>query len=340
MTTASLSTITGVQPLWGVEGGRITISGRGFDVDPGLPDVTLGGLPARIVRASSQALSIIVPQGLEGGRTPVRVSSAQGETAYVEIGAPLATGVHQVDNPLFDRDGNLLVTFSGTRGQQAPVSIYLVRPDGSREPFVTTVPNPTSMAMDPEGALYVSSRFDGSVYRIARDGTTQSFAEDLGVPCGIAFDTQGRLYVGDRSGSILRVADGEVTLFASIPPSVAAFHVAFGPDNCLYVSAPSLASRDAVYRITPDGSVAVFCDGFGRPQGLAFDADGALYVVDAIAGDSAVYRVDLARPVDKRRVLVGGALIGLAFDPGGGLALASSETVYRLQSDLRPLRRP
>lgn len=337
MTAVSSSTITGVHPLWGVEGGRVTVAGRGFDVDPRLAEVTFAGVPARISRATPGSLTAVIPGALEGGRTPVRVSSVPGETAYVEIGAPLATGVHQVDNPLFDGEGNLFVTFSGTRGQQAPVSIYVVRPDGSREPYVSNVANPTSMAIGPDGALYVSSRFDGSVYRVDARGTARPFAEDLGVPCGIAFDGEGRLYVGDRSGSILRVADGQVTLLASIPPSVAAFHLAFGPDDCLYVSAPSLSPRDVVYRVLPSGRVETCCEGFGRPQGLAFDADGKLYVVDAVAGDSAVYRIDPARPAERERVLVGGSLLGLAFDPRGGLALASNDTVYRLECDLRPL---
>jgi sugar lactone lactonase YvrE len=337
MKAAPPSTITAVHPLWGVEGGRITLTGRGFEVDPELPAVTFGGAPARVANATSRALTVIVPSGLEGGRTPVRVSSAPGETAYVEVGSPLVTGVHQVDNPLLDRDGNLFVTFSGTRGQQAPVSIYMVKPDGSREPFAANIPNPTSMAMDADGRLYVSSRFDGSVYRVSPDGTAETFVEDLGVPCGIAFDGANRLYVGDRSGCILRVENRSVSLFASIPPSVAAFHLAFGPDDCLYVSCPSLSSRDALYRVTPAGAVEVFRDGFGRPQGLAFDAGGSLYVADAVAGDSAVYRVSLDDPSQQERVVVGGALIGLAFDPRGGLALASSDTVYRVQCDLRPL---
>ena len=76
--------------------------------------------------------------------------------------------MHQVDNPAFDREGNLYVTFSGSRGQEAPVSIYVVRRDGSREPFVVGLPNPTSMAVDPQGRLHVSSRFDGSVHLVGR----------------------------------------------------------------------------------------------------------------------------------------------------------------------------
>lgn len=328
--------IAAVHPLWAVEGGVVTIAGSGFPVDP-LPDVRIGGVPARLVRASSQALAAIVPSGLDGGRTPIRVDGATGETAFVEIGAPLATGLHQVDNPVFDETGNLYVTFSGSRGQESPVSIFVVRRDGSREPFVSGLPNPTSMAFGPDDHLYVSSRFDGSVHRIARDGSASPFATDLGVACGIAFGPDGSVFVGDRSGSVLRVsATREVSLFATLPASVAAFHLAFGPDEALYVTAPTLSSRDPVYRIPRSGVVEVFYEGFGRPQGLAFDSEGRLYVVDALAGSSGLYRFSSDRAAPEQ-VMVGGSLIGLAFDPHGGLVLASSDTAYRLNVPLHGL---
>jgi sugar lactone lactonase YvrE len=329
MNTAAPSRISAVHPLWAVEGGLVTISGEGLFSETGLPDVRFGPVTARLVCASTHAVTVIVPPGLDGGRTPVRVGSAPGETAYVDIGAPIATGLHLVDSPVFDAEGNLYVTFSGSRGQQAPVSIYVVRPDGTREPFVSDLPNPTSMTFGPDGHLYVSSRFDGSVHRIARDGTMTTYATDLGVPCGIAFGPDGRLYVGDRSGSVLAVGAGRVTQFASIPPSVAAFHLAFGPDGALFVAAPTVASRDVVYRVSGDGMVSVFADGFGRPQGIAFDRQGWLYVVDAIAGDAAVFRLRPDSPSSRERVVSGGELIGVAFDASGGVVLASSDTVYR-----------
>jgi IPT/TIG domain len=329
------SETTGVHPLWAVEGGRVTITGRGFNLDPRPPEVRLGGQVAQLAHASSESLTVIVPSGLDGGRTPIRVDSAPLETAYVDIGAPIATGVHQVDNPAFDRQGNLFVTFSGSRGQDAPVSIYVVRRDGSREPYVGGLPNPTSMVVGADGDLYVSSRFDGHVHRVSPDGVVNAFATDLGVACGIAFGPDGLLYVGDRSGSILRVTDQKATQFATLPPSIAAFHLAFGPGGWLYVAAPTLASRDVVYRISPAGEVEVFCDGFGRPQGLAFDAEGALYIVDAVAGSSAVYRVRTDGPRTRECVLSGGALLGLAFDPLGGLVVCSSETIYRIDIAVR-----
>lgn len=332
--------LTRVHPLWAIEGGLLTIEGDGFAIDPP-PSVRVGPTLARLAHATPTALTALVPAGLDGGSTPVRLDDVPGETAYVEIGVPLATGVHLVDNPAFDRHGNLYVTLSGSRGERTPVAIFVVRPDGTRQPFVTDVPNPTSLAFDAEGRLYVSSRFDGSVYQVDTDGRATLFASDLGVACGLAFGPDGLLYVGDRSGSVLRVnPDGAATVVAALPPSVAAFHLAFGPDEALYVSAPTLSSHDVLYRVDASGDVSVCCRGFGRPQGLAFDTAGRLYVADALAGSSGVFRVRIGEEAPPELVLAGGSVIGLAFDPHGGLAVASAETVYRLQTGDRGLLPP
>lgn len=328
MTSASPSRITGVRPLWAVAGGWLTISGEDFAVDPP-PEVRIGPTPARVLAGSSRELKLSVPLSLEGGRMPIRLASAPGETVFVEVGAPLATGLHQVDSPAFDRDGNLFVTFSGSRGQQVPVSIFIVRPNGSRQPFVTDLPNPTSLAFDAAGRLHVSSRFDGSVYRISPDGTAVPIASDLGVACGIAFDAEGVLHVGDRSGTILRVEDGHATTLATLPPSVAAFHLAFGPDGNLYVAGPTLGTRDAIYCIESGGEVSTFYEGFGRPQGLAFDEQGRLYVADALAGGGGIFRFPAGGGTPECVVAAGG-LIGVAFGPGGQMAICSADTVYRL----------
>src|SRR5262249_2978558 len=158
---------------------------------------------------------------------------------------------------------------------------------------------------------------------------------ELGVPTGLAFGSDGSLFVGDRSGSIMKVTpDRRVETWATLPASVAAFHLAMGRDDCLYVCAPTLAAHAPIYRITPDRLVDVAHDGLGRPQGLAFDSKGHLYVVDALAGASGVYRIDLAKPgAPPEHVIAASALIGLAFDPAGGLILASNDAVWRLDVD-------
>jgi len=322
--------VAAVQPTMAIEGGRIAILGELFPTDqPQLPGVRVGDLPARAVFASPSRLDVIVPAGLTEGAAPVRVDGVSGDTASVSLAAPFASGLHQVDNPVFDHDGNLYVTFSGTRGQQVPVSIFRVTRAGTRETFSSGIVNPTSMAVGPDGMLYVSSRFEGIVYRVNADGTTESYATDLGVACGLAFASDGTLFVGDRSGTIFRVArSGKATTFATLPSSVAAFHLAIAPDGALFVTGPTLGSYDAVYRIGPAGEVSEFYVGLGRPQGLAFDPSGVLHVVEALAGSSGVYRLTAnAKP---ELVLAGPGLVGVAFDFDGTIVVCSNDTAYRL----------
>jgi len=323
--------VAAIHPLCAIEGGRITIEGTDFPIDgPSLPEVRIGDRAARLVYASPTQLCAVAPAGLESGRAPVTVGgTSSSETAFVDIAAPLATGLHQVDNPIFDRDGNLYVTYSGTRGQQVPVSIFRVRPDGTREPFSSGIVNPTSMAIDPENRLYVSSRFEGIVYRVAADGSTEPFAHHLGVACGLAFSPDGTLFVGDRSGTIFRVdTGGRTTTFASLPAKRGGIPPAFGQDEALYVSGPTLSSYDELYRIGPDGTVTTRYARFGRPQGIAFSPGGGLFVVEALAGASGVYRVPATGAPEL--VVSGPGLVGVAFDAAGTMVVASNDTAYRL----------
>ncbi len=316
--------MTSVVPDRAVGRGRVTINGSGFSVGD-TAEVLLRDTPARISFASSRRLVITIPDEMEGGRVPVLL----GDTTLgqVSIGAVWATGLHQVDNPIFDRGGNLFVTYSGSRGQESPVSIFRVTPEGTREPFSSGIVNATSMAIGPDTRLYVSSRFEGAVYRVAADGTPEQVASDLGVACGIAFDEEGWMFVGDRSGTIFRVRDGRATAFATLPPSVAAFHLAMSPEGELHVTAPTLGTYDPIYKINRRGQITTIASSLGRPQGLTFGADGRLYVIDALAGSSGLHRLEADGSFTP--VVAGATLVGVAFGPSGELVVSSNETAYR-----------
>ena len=242
-----------IEPRVVVPGGRLVVSGHGFDVQPGrVPVVLLGGQQARVVRASSRVVVVDVPAESQGSQQALSIEGLEGSTPFVTVGTVLATGVHQVDSPAYDAEGRLYATLSGQRGQQTPVSVFRVTADGAREPFVTGLGNATSLTFGPDGHLYVSSRFEGTVSRVTPEGDVEKFADGLGVAFGLAFNHAGELFVGDRSGTIHRVdRDGQHVPFASIPPSVAAFHLAVAPDDTLVVSAPTLNSSDALYRVSP-----------------------------------------------------------------------------------------
>jgi DNA-binding beta-propeller fold protein YncE len=213
--------------------------------------------------------------------------------------------------------------------------VYRIGADGVRDVFVTGLTNATSMAFDPQGRLHVSSRFDGTVSRIDGEGRAETIATELGVACGLAFDPEGVLYVGDRSGTIFRLShSGHATPFASLPPSVAAYHLAWhAADAALYVTGPTISTRDRVYRIGRQGDIRTVYEGFGRPQGLTVDTDGSLLVAEALAGASGIYRLQPGAAgsagAEPELVISGPALVGVAVQPGGGYVVATADRLYR-----------
>ncbi len=323
-------TLTGIEPRGVIEGGRVWLRGAGLPPGGGTdPAISIGGAAARVVFAAPDRVAVVVPATAAAGRAPVRATWAPGATLFVDVGARLATGLHQVDSPAAGRDGWIYAAFSGSRGQESAVSVYRLTPQGDREAFVEGIVNATGLALSPDGVLHVSSRYEGVVYRIAPDGRAESMAAELGIACGLAFAPDGSLFVGDRSGTIHRVSGGgaRVETFATLPPSVAAFHLAFGPDEQLYVTAPTLATHDAVHRFDASGRHETLDVTFGRPQGLAFDRHGALHVVEALAGASAIYRLDPGAP--RRPVVAGPGLVGVAFAADGALLAATADSLYR-----------
>src|SRR5712664_4167722 len=125
--------------------------------------------------------------------------------------------------------------------------------------------NPTGVALDREGYLYVSCRNDGTIHRVTPDGRSQLWVEGMGTATGIAFDTLANLFVGDRSGTIFKISPSrEIFVFATLEPSVAAYHLAFSPTGELFVTGPTTSSFDRVFRINQKGEISTFFRGLRR----------------------------------------------------------------------------
>ena len=245
------------------------------------------------------------------------------------IGIQVADSVHPVANPVIDRYGNIYTTFSGSAGQKTPVSVYKIDTNYRLKPLVSDLMNATGLAIDPEGVLYASSRHDGVVYQISPAGNLATYVEGMGVATGIVFDEDENLYVGDRSGTVFKISrQRQIYVFATLEPSIAAYHLAFGPDDYLYVTGPTTSSFDAVHRISRDGHVETFYRGLGRPQGMAFDAKGNLYVAASLGGRRGVVRFD--QQANPELLLSGPAIVGLAFAPSKSLILATNNSIFRV----------
>jgi sugar lactone lactonase YvrE len=322
--------IDGVSPNAALPGGEVRITGQSLRPhELRRPRVRFGETEGAVVISADDFLIARVPQNASSGAIVVSTNGHSSNPHQIQVAAPIADGLHPVTNPAIDAEGNIYVTFSGSRGQKVPVAIFKIDTSYTVKPFLTDMMNATAIAFDRAGQMYVSSRFEGAVYRVAPNGTMSSYAESMGVATGIAFDREENLYIGDRSGTIFKIArDRQIFVFATIEPSVSAYHLAVGPHGDLFVAGPTTSSFDSIYKIDPHGKVTTFYRGLGRPQGLAFDVEGNLYAAASLAGQRGIVKIT---PDGKASMAVAGpSLIGLAFAPGRSVVLATTSGVHHL----------
>lgn len=322
--------IDSVSPTAVIPGGQLTLRGSGMDCDErSQPEVSFGDEFGRLVVSTPQRLVVTVPDSATTGTVQVRSASADSGEVPFALGRLLGKELHPVANPAVDSEGNVFTTQSGARGKKTPVSVYkIARDGGSVSAFLTGIVNPTGLLFQPDGSLLVSSRHEGTVYEVSPSGEAEVFAEGMGVATGLAIDRDQNVYVGDRTGTVFKISpERKIYVFATLEPSVAAYHMAVGPDGVLYVTAPTTSSCDAVHRIDPEGSVTVWFRGFGRPQGVAFDSAWRLHVCASYRGQRGIFRLTDS---GVEQAVSGQGIVGLAFAPDNSLVVATANSVYRI----------
>ena len=325
--------ISRVTPPAAIAGGELQIRGTGF-AKSDRPYVTIGEVGAPVIIGSDSLVIARVPEGATAGELVVQSGQQSSDPWACDIGVLIAENLHPVANPAIDSSGNIFTTFSGSRGQKVPVAVYKIDLNFTMKPFINDLMNATGLAFDSQGMLYISSRYDGIVYQATPNGNMSVFVEGMGVATGIAFDSQQNLYVGDRSGTIFKISpDRQIFVFATLEPSISAYHLAFGPDGYLYVAGPTTSSFDSIHRISHNGEVEVFYRGLGRPQGMAFDEEGNLYVAASISGRKGVVRIDPDRRAEL--FLSGPGIVGLAFTPSRAMVVATTNAVYRVDVGIK-----
>ncbi len=255
---------------------------------------------------------------------PIRFAGGE-PIAQLEVGVEWANGLHQVDSPAFDRDGNLYATFSGTRGQQVPVSVFRVRPGGTpragrvrhRERDVARVRHLR------RPVRHQPVRRGGLPHRARRGGREDRIRPRRRVRPGVRA----------RRDDVRRRPNGHAVQGERRGPRRALRHPAAerrgvspgggSRGRGLRERADAFVPRPGLPRRSQGRGHASIAEGFGRPQGLAVDAEGTLHVADSLAGASGIFRVVPGRP--RELVVAGDGVVGLAFHPARGVAVASGE---------------
>jgi hypothetical protein len=355
-----------LSPPAAMTGGEVELRGSGL-LGAVLPRVTVDDAEAVLSLSRPGRAVIQIPEGTTSGAVVLVRDGRASNALQLRVAVPMAAELHPVANPAVDAEGNVYATFSGERGQSVPVSIYSIARDFEMRPFVRGILNATGLAFDADGYLYASSRAAGTVYRISPAGAVTTYAEGMGIATGIAFDRDGNLFVGDRSGTIFKVGpekgrtggtiassslagggqsgaeqtggelgDREIFVYATLEPSMAAYHLAFNDEGTLFVTGPTTSSNQAIYAIDRDGRTTIFYQGLGRAQGMAFDVAGNLYVAASLHGQRGIVRITPQR--EASLAVSGNNLVGLAFLDDGCAALATRDALYHVALDIEGRR--
>jgi len=292
-----------------------------------MPGVVVGSHTAQVLMSRPGRIAFRVPEQATTSLVEVRSPAGVSNATPLRVARELSNGLHPVTSPAVSRSGMIYATISGQRGKQTPVSVVRVSPDGRGTPFVTGILNATGLAFSPEGNLFVTSRAEGNVYRVDGAGESTLYSEGMGVATGAVFDPDGNLYVGDRSGTIFKIdPQRRIFVYATLEPSVSAYHLAVDREGTLFVTGPTLCSNDAIWAIDTNGNAHPWYRGLGRPQGIALSKDGDVYVAACLHGSRGLVRVT---PQGEASLVVSGnSLVGVAFSPLGTTILATSEAIY------------
>jgi gluconolactonase len=257
----------------------------------------------------------------------------------------LIGGYDSPEGPAFDRVGNLFFV------NWLSSSIVRMTPDGSATEFFNTGGIPAGLAFHPDGSLYVADEGDDihGVLRIAPDGDASILVNTYqGKPLNgandLVFDQNGVLYFSDPWGTS---ADNPTGGFYRLFPdgtleqldSGLAFPngLALTADGSAVILAETYRNRLLRYQIRADGSVGPREHWADTPippgpDGMAFDANGDLYVAHYGSGTVDVF--DPTGRLVERISVPGEKPTNVAFAPDGTTLVitdVATASLYRVR---------
>ncbi len=248
--------------------------------------------------------------------------------------APQAPGQRLGGITLLDGSGNLLTSAFLSGAGTGPVAVF---PTASTKTTVASVAQPTGIARDAAGNLYVTDYNNGNVLKyvavngvVPANATAQTLASGLAAACGVTVDGVGNVFAlsaGNNSITEIPFSGASYgTPVTIVSGESAPCGAAVDANGNVYFSNQSagtvreiLASAGA---IPSNPTVITVAGGFSSPQGEAVDVNGNVYVVST--GNNLLYQVPFTNgsfgtPVS---VPVGtSGFFGITMDGSGNLYL-------------------
>lgn len=195
-------------------------------------------------------------------------------------------GLRAATGNRFHPDGTLYQSSFGSG------HVFLIAPDGSWEVLTDQLSGPTGIVITDDGRVFVEDCRNNTLNEVFSDGSFEVLLDErLSCPNGMTMDDEGNLYlVNFNNGQLLRfVLDGDGSVEELERFSSPINHVAYFDGSLFLVARNDLRiyrydiATDSVTVIAGTGAVG-FDDGpgpfasMGRPNAIAVDADGTLYI--------------------------------------------------------------
>lgn len=195
-------------------------------------------------------------------------------------------------------------------------SVFIQEPDRGFQ-------DPTSVAIDNTGNLYLSSINSNDVKKLTPNGDLSVFIHTPVLAWGVATDRFNNVYLAEFLGNtILKVSPSGVSTVLTDQVN--------RPLSIAVDSAGNVYSSDwnsTISKITPGGLVSTLATGINGPIGLALNGDGNVYVADG--GDNSILKIGPDGTISTYASGVSQPL-SMAFGSDGDLYVLSTHTVSKI----------
>ena len=203
-----------------------------------------------------------------------------------------------------DDSGNIYIS-NGSRASSG--KIYRITPDGTTTLFAQIPLNGLSGIewWRETGEIVGGQLRQGALIAVSPDGTMREIVSGNGIvtPMGMAFSPCGDLAVANDDGGMMALinAAGEVSWFFDYPSFTPPTpFVAYTRDGTLFASVGAPGMPEEILKVAPGGTPLTFVES-NMPCGLAYRADGALFVAETSTG-----RIMLINPDGSEEVFAEG----------------------------------
>ncbi|MCK4907927.1 MAG: SMP-30/gluconolactonase/LRE family protein [Spirochaetes bacterium] len=326
--------IKNITPSVGIPDGDVTLHCEGL-MPLKLEEDSLHfcGSTSMIEGASTHKLVAHIPHIPTSNEVFIMQDGRKSNTYHFAIPKCIANILHNVGNPAVSNHNDVFATFSGTKGQITPASVFRITNNSDKLPIISGLMNATSLLVGKDDYLYISSRYNGSIYRSDFNGSYEVFSQGMGEAFGMAMDSNGHLYVGDRTGSIFKVNhSGNAEFFTALPSSVVGYHLAIDSKDRLYVTVPLDIGENIIYRISPSGDVEEFVKDLSEYNGIAVNSEDTVFVVESNRGYGSVLKID-PETGEKTRSISGEKIVGLCFNKSDDLYIATFSELFFVKKE-------